>query len=247
MLSANLEHELRTEFFNVGNRIQAPDGLTERLLREDYRPRGRVRLLVPLLLCSIAALTLGGVLVAINLTGRTPAAASVLASEFSVFNRPDSSSDALPSIWPIAVDEIHPGEKPTASRLLASHPGYGIEEVYAATYPKDVCLFVRKAGGGSGDCIPLDVLEPAHALFLSTSGSSAQPVGFMVGFVASDVTNVRIDGVVAPVSADDFFLAPLADADSGVTMTLILSDGPPITETIGGLPAPRPSDGGANR
>ena len=36
MLSANLEHELRTEFFNVGNRIQAPDGLTERLLREDY-------------------------------------------------------------------------------------------------------------------------------------------------------------------------------------------------------------------
>ena len=100
MLSPNLEHELRTEFVNVGNHIEAPDGLTERLLREDYRPRGRARLLVPLLLCSIAVLTLGGVLVAINLSGRQPAAASVLASEFSVFNRPASPSDALPSTWP---------------------------------------------------------------------------------------------------------------------------------------------------
>jgi hypothetical protein len=99
MLSPNLEHELRTEFVNVGSRIQAPDGLTERLLCEDYRPRGRARLLVPLLVCSIAVLTLGGVLVAINLSGRQPAAASVLASEFNVFNRPATSSVAIPSKW----------------------------------------------------------------------------------------------------------------------------------------------------
>ncbi len=39
MLSPNLEHELRADFVKVGNHIHAPDGLTERLLREDYRPR----------------------------------------------------------------------------------------------------------------------------------------------------------------------------------------------------------------
>ena len=102
MLSPNLEHELRTEFVKVGSHIQAPDGLTERLLREDYRPRGRSRLLVPLLLCSIAVLTLGGVLVAINLSGGQPVAASVLASEFNVFNRPATPSVALPSNWLLA-------------------------------------------------------------------------------------------------------------------------------------------------
>ena len=102
MLSPNLEHELRTEFVNVGSHIQTPDGLTERLLREDYRPRERARLLVPLLLCSIAALTFGGVLVAINLGGRQPAAASVLASEFNVFNGPASPSVALPPKWLLA-------------------------------------------------------------------------------------------------------------------------------------------------
>ncbi len=102
MLSPNLERELRNEFVNVGSDVEAPDGLTERLLREDYRPRGRARLLIPLLLCSIAVLTLGGVLVAINLSGRQPAAASILASEFNVFNRPASSSDALPSNFPLA-------------------------------------------------------------------------------------------------------------------------------------------------
>jgi hypothetical protein len=53
MLSPNLEHELRTEFVNVGNHVEAPDGLTERLLREDYRPRGRARLR---LLCFCARL-----------------------------------------------------------------------------------------------------------------------------------------------------------------------------------------------
>ena len=43
MLSPNLEHELRNEFINVGNHIEAPDGLTERLLRENYRGPGEER------------------------------------------------------------------------------------------------------------------------------------------------------------------------------------------------------------
>ncbi len=231
MLSPNLEHELRTEFVNVGSHIQAPDGLTERLLREDYRPRGRSRLLVPLLLCSIAVLTLGGVLVAINLSGRQPAAASVLASEFSVFNRPASPSDALPSNLPGAQNKNF-----TASRLLASNPGYGIEKVYAATYPNEICLFVQKTGGGGGSCNPPRVLETTHAMFQWTSGSSTQSV--FVGFVANDVTNVTIDGVVNPVSANDFFLTPLPDGNPPVNVSITLSDGPSITETfLPGAPA----------
>ena len=237
MLSPNLEHELRTEFVKVGSHIQAPDGLTERLLREDYRPRGRARLLVPLLLCSIAVLTLGGVLVAINLSGRHPAAASVLASEFSVFNRPASASDALPSHWPLAQSE-----KLTASRLLASNPGYGIEKVYAATYPNEICLFVQKTGGDFGGCNPPRVLETTHAMFSWTSGSSTQ--SFFVGFIANDVTNVKIDGVVAPVSANDFFLTPLPDGNPPLNVTITLSDGPSIAQTF--LPAPPPSDGGSH-
>ena len=244
MLSPNLEHELRTEFVNVGSHIQAPNGLTERLLREDYRPSGRARLLVPLLLCSIAVLTLGGVLVAINLSGRQPAAASVLASEFNVFNRPASPSDALPSNWPVAQILGWRGERPTATRLLASNPGYGIEKVYAATYPNEICLFVQKVqetGRGFGSCEVPRHLETQHAMFQWTSGSSTQ--SFAVGLVANDVANVRIDGVVAPVSANDFFLAPLADADSPLTVTITLSDGPSITETY--LPAPPPRDGGS--
>jgi hypothetical protein len=232
MLSPNLEHELRTEFVNVGSHIEAPDGLTERLLREDYRPRGRARLLVPLLLCSIAVLTLGGVLVAINLGGRQPAAASVLASEFNVFNRPASPSDTLPSNW-----RLPQNKKLAASRLLASNPGYGIEKVYAATYPNDICLFVQKAletGGDFGSCNPPRVLETTHAMFAWTSGSSTQ--SFFVGFLANDVTNVKIDGVVAPVSANDFFLTRLPDGNPPLHVTIALSDGPSITETF--LPAP---------
>ena len=135
MLSPNLEHELRNELVNVGNHIQAPDDLTERLLREDYRPRGRARLLVPLLLCSIAVLTLGGVLMAINLSGRQPAEASVLASEFSVFNRPASSSDALPSNWPASQSLGWRGGEAYGDPPPRTNPGYGIEKVYAATYP----------------------------------------------------------------------------------------------------------------
>jgi len=240
MLSPYLEHELRTEFVNVGNHIEAPDGLTERLLREDYRPRGRASLLIPLLLCSIAVLTLGGVLVAINLSGRQPAAASVLASEFNVFNRPASPSEALPSNWPLAQNK-----KLTASRLLASNPGYGIEKVYAATYPNEICLFVQKvqeAGGDFGSCNPPRELENSHAMFAWTSGSSTQ--SFAVGFVANDVTNVKIDGVVAPVSANDFFLTPLPKGNPPLNVTITLSDGPSITETF--LPAPPSRDGGSH-
>ena len=96
----------------------------------DYRPRGRARLLVPLLLCLIAVLTLGGVLVAINVSGGLkPVAASVLASEFSVFNRPASPSDALPSNWPVVETLGWRGERPAATRLLASNPGFGIDKV----------------------------------------------------------------------------------------------------------------------
>jgi hypothetical protein len=244
MLSPNLEHELRTEFVNVGSHIQAPDGLTERLLREDYRPRGRARLLVPLLLCSIAVLTLGGVLVAINLSGRQPAAASVLASEFSVFNRPASPSDALPSNWPVSQSLGWRGDRPTATRLLASNPGYGIEKVYAATHPYEICLFVvQKRGGVSGgSCETSRGTEAQHAMFQWTSESSTQ--SFAVGFVANDVTKVSFDGVAAPVSANNFFLTPLADGNPPLTVTITLSDGPSITETF--LPAPPPSDGGSH-
>jgi hypothetical protein len=181
------------------------------------------------------------VLVAVNLSGRQPAAASVLASEFSVFNRPASPSDALPSHWPLAQNK-----KLTASRLLASNPGYGIEKVYAATYPNDICLFVQEAQethGDFGSCNPPRVLETTHAMFAWTSGSSTQ--SFAVGFVANDVTNVKIDGVVAPVSANDFFLTPLPDdGNPPLNLTIILSDGPSITQTF--LPVPPPRDGGSH-
>ena len=245
MLSPNLEHELRTEFVNVGNHIEVPNGLTERLLREDYRLRGRAGLLVPLLLCSIAVLTLCVVLVAINLSGRQPAAASVLASEFNVFNRPASPSDDLPSKWPLAQTLGWRGERPTATRLLASNPGYGIEKVYAATYPNEICLYVQELqepGVGFGSCENSRATETQHAMFQWTSGSSTQ--SFAVGFVANDVTNVRMDGVVAPVSANDFFLTPLPEGNPPLTVTITLSDGPSITEAF--LPAPPPRDGGSH-
>ena len=249
MLSPNLEHELRADFVKVGNHIHAPDGLSERLLREDYRPRGRARSLVPLLVCSIAVLTLGAVLVAMNIGGRQPAAASVLASEFSVFNRPASPSDALPSNWPVAQTLGWRGERPTATRLLASNPGYGIETAYAATYPDEICLYVQKIqepGVAFVSCGNTRGTESQHAMFQWTSGPSTP--SFAVGFVANDVTNVRMDGVVAPVSANNFFLTPLADGEANppLSVTVTLSDGPAITETFAGLPPPRPSDGGSH-
>jgi hypothetical protein len=246
MLSPNLEDELRTEFINVGTRIQAPDGLTERLLRENYRPRGRGRLLVPLLLCSIAVLTLGGVLVAMNLSSGQPVAASVLASEFNVFNRPATPSVALPSKWLLAQEFLALNGMPTGTRLLASNPGYGIEGVYAATYPNKICLFVHEVpetGGGFSSCDTPRELETRHAMFLWTTGSSTQ--SFAVGLVANDVTNVKFDGVVVPVSANNnFFLTPLTDGNPPLTVTIGVSDGPSITETF--LPAPPPSDGGSH-
>jgi hypothetical protein len=87
-------------------------------------------------------------------------------------------------------------------------------------------------------------------MFQWTSGSSTQP--FFVGFVANDVTNVKIDGVVAPVSANDFFLTPLPDGfltplpdeNPPLNVTITLSDGPSITETF--LPAPPPTDGASH-
>jgi hypothetical protein len=246
MLSPNLEHELRTEFVNVGSHIQAPDGLTERLLRENYRPRGRARHLVPLLLCSITGLTFGGVLVAINLSGRQPAAASVLASEFNVFNGPASPSVTLPSKWLLAQEFLALNGRPTATRLLASNPGYGIEGVYAATYPNKICVFVHEVpetGGGFSSCDTPRELETQHAMLLWTSGPSTQSFG--VGLVANDVTTVKLDGVVAPVSANNnFFLSPFANGNSSLTVTITLSDGPSMSETF--LPAPPPSDGGSH-
>jgi hypothetical protein len=245
MLSPKLEDELRTEFANAGSRIQAPDDLTECLLRKDYRPRGRARFLVPLLVCSIVVLTLGGVLVSINLSGREPADASVLASEFSVFNRPASPSDALPSNFPLtdSLPASAQNKKLTGARLLASKPGYGIEKVYAATYPNATCLFVQRApesGGDSGGCSPPRVLETSHAMFQWSSGSAR---AFLIGFVANDVTNVKVNGVVAPVSGNDFFLTPLPDEGNGpLNVTINLSDGRSITEISLPVPPPRPGD-----
>jgi hypothetical protein len=189
-------------------------------------------------------LTLGGVLVAINLSGRQPAAASVPASEFNVFNRPASPAVALPSKWLLAQEFLAVNGTPTATHLLASNPGYGIEGVYAATYPNRICVFVHEVpetGGGFSSCDTPRELETQHAMLLWTSGSSTQ--SFAVALVANDVTNVNFDGVVAPVSANDnFFLTPLGNGNSPLTVTITLSDGPSITETF--LPAPPPSDGG---
>jgi hypothetical protein len=187
-------------------------------------------------------LTFGGVLVAINLSGRQPAAASVLASEFNVFNGPASPSVALPSKWLLAQEFLALNWRPTATRLLASNPGYGIEDVYAATYPKRICLFVhevQETGGGFSSCDTPRELETQHAMFFWAGGSFTQ--SFATGLVANDVTSVKIDGVIVPVSANNFFLTPLADADSPLTVTINLSDGPSITEAF--LPAPPSRDG----
>jgi hypothetical protein len=62
--------------------------------------------------------------------------------------------------------------------------------------------------------------------------------------VANDVTNVKIDGVVAPVSVNDFFLTALPDGNPPLNVTIALSNGPSITETF--LPAPPPRDGGSH-
>ena len=185
-------------------------------------------------------------LIAINLGGGQPVAASVLASEFNVFNRPATPSVALPSKWLLAQEFLALNGTPTATRLLASHPGYGIEGVYAATYPKKICVFVHEipeTGGGFSSCDTPRELETQHAMLLWTSGPSTQSFG--VGIVANDVTNVKFDGVDAPVSANNnFFLTPLANGNSPLTVTITLSDGPSIAETF--LPAPPPSDGGSH-
>ena len=73
----------------------------------------------------------------------------------------------------------------------------------------EICLSLKKAqetGGGVGSIEYSRGLEAQHAMFQWTSGSSAQ--SFAVGFVTNDVTNVSIDGIVAPVSANNFFLTP---------------------------------------
>ncbi len=133
--------------------------------------------------------------------------------------------------------------------LLASNPGYGIEKAYAAAYPDEICLYIQKIqepGVAFVSCANTRGTESQHAMFQWTSGPSTP--SFAVGFVANDVTNVRMDGVVAPVSANNFFLTPLADGEANppLSVTVTPLDGPAITETFAGLPPPRPSDGGSH-
>jgi hypothetical protein len=242
MLNPELEQELRFEFVEVGGHIQAPDDLTERLLAQDYRLGGRTRFLVPVIVCLIALMALAGVLVAVNVGNRQPVAASVLASEFNVFDRPTSSSDVLPAGWALAHRLIARKGTPTAIRLLASHPGYGVVSVYALTYPNQICRLEMETNGGDGACTDTRSVETGHVDFGTVSGSSIQP--FAIGLVANDVTSVEINSVTAPILKNNFFLAPISDPNPPFNITIHRSDGPPISKTVGGIAGPAGSDSG---
>jgi hypothetical protein len=192
------------------------------------------------IVCLVALLALVAVLVAVNVGNRQPVAASVFASEFNVFNRPTSPSDALPSR--VAQRLIARKGTPTATRLLAFNPGYGVVSVYAATYPNEICLIDIETNGGDTGCTDTRSVEIGHVDFGTVSGSSIQP--FAIGLVANDVTSVEINGVTAPILKNNFFLAPISDPNPPFNITIHRSDGPPISKTVGGIAGPAGSDGG---
>lgn len=237
MLNAQIEQEMRDDFAEVREDIEAPDGLTERLLAQDYRFGGRSKLLISVIVCLIAVLALVATLVVLNTGNRQPVAASVLASEFNVFNRPATTSDALPPTWPLARLFLRHKGEPTAIRLLASNPGYGVVSVYAATYPNEICLLERDTSGGSAACGNTHDVESSHVDFGTVSGFSIEP--YAIGLVANDVTSIQIDGATAPVLKNNFFLAPISGLNPPFNLTIHLSDGRPISKTVGRIRSPR--------
>lgn len=56
--------------------------------------------------------------------------------------------------------------------------------------------------------------------------------------MANDVTSVQVNGVTAPLLRDNFFLAPLPNPNPPFTVTVHLSDGPPRSWTVAGIPPP---------
>lgn len=162
MLRAHIEQEIRDDVARVGEQIETPHGLTERLLARDYGIGRRSRL-VAVAACLVVLLALVCSLVVVNTGGNQPVAASVLASEFNVFNRPATPSDAISrTSFPIEVPLTHAG-KLAATRLLASNPGYGVTRVYAAMFPTQLCILVRGVSGQtSGGCEPTPGVESAH-------------------------------------------------------------------------------------
>jgi hypothetical protein len=234
MLSPQLESELRRDFVQAGDRVEIPSGLSERLLNSEYSfgpPRHLARALV---LATAVVLALAGAAVGIALAGRHPVAASGLASEFQVLNRPATQSDfPLPSNSSYSRLTERLGQ-PTAVRLLAQDPGNGISTVYAVTYPHQICLVEQDSSGGGAGCNSVEGLESEHVMFeviypSSPPGSLRKPVA--LGLVANDVTKVTINGSPTPV-ANNFFMATLANQNEPLTLTVHLSDGAPITTTL---------------
>jgi hypothetical protein len=238
MLSAHIEQEIRDDFARVGDQIETPHGLTERLLARNHR-NGRRSRLVALGACVVALVALVVSLVVVNTGDNQPVAASVLKSEFHVFNRPATPSDAV-SRTSFAIQlPLTRAEQHVTTRLLASNPGYGITRVYAAMFPTQLCILVRAQHGQmSGGCELTSGVESAHMEAETETGSPTSP-GFAVGLVANDVTSVQVNGVTAPVLRDNFFLAPLPSPNPPFTITAHLSDGPPQTWTVPVMPAPR--------
>jgi hypothetical protein len=231
MLSAHIEQEFRDDLARVGDQIETPQGLTERLLARNHG-RGRRSRLVALGACVVALLALVVSLVVANTGTNQPVAASVLKSEFNVFNHPAKPSDAVSALaFPIEVP-LTRAEQHVTTRLLASNPGYGITRVYAAMFPTQLCILVRAVHGQmSAGCATTTGVESAHMEEISTGD-------FVVGLVANDVTRVEVNGVTAPVLRDNFLLAPLPMPNPPFTVTVHLSDGPPLSWTV---PAPGPA------
>jgi hypothetical protein len=234
MLSAHIEQEFRDDLARVGDQIETPQGLTERLLARNHG-YGRRSRLVALGACVVALLALVVSLVVANTGNNQPVAASVLKSEFNVFNRPAKPSDTVsPLAFPIELP-LTRAEQHVTTRLLASNPGYGITRVYAAMFPTQLCIVVRAVRGQmSGGCELTSGVVSAHMEAETITGSPTSP-GFEVGLVANDVTSVQVNGVTAPVLRDNFFLAPLPSPNPPFTVTVHLSDGPPLSWTV---PAP---------
>jgi hypothetical protein len=237
MLNLQLEIELRRDFVQAGERVEIPSGLRERLLNSEYSfgpPRHLARALV---LAAVVVLALAGAAIGLTLAGRQPVAASGLASEFQVFNRPATQSDS-PDRNVSYVRLTERLGQPTAVRLLAQNPGNGISTVYAVTYPHQICLVEQDSSGGGAGCNSVEGLESKHVMFegmypSSPPGSLKEPVA--LGLVANDVTKVTINRSATPV-ANNFFMAPLADQSplEPLILTVQLSDGAPITTTLNG-------------
>lgn len=188
------------------------------------------------LLGAVTLILLGFVagLIVLNTNNRQPADASVLASEFKVFNRPMTPSDIIPPTWPIARAFLPTQGRPTATRLLASNPGYGVQDVYAASYPSKVCLLLQAVHGGeTATCDQISSVEANHLNVGTISGTFIK--SYVFGLVANDVTKVQINGATAPVLKNNFFLSPITNPNPPLRLTIHLSDGPPMSKMFPGI------------